>query len=68
MLGAGEGKFWVEVGSFYHAHSGELLRRKQGRSALQRRLCTFKDPWASMKKGPGSSIIYIIILQLVHEI
>jgi hypothetical protein len=24
----------VEVGSFYHAHSGELLRRKQGRSAL----------------------------------
>jgi len=34
MLGAREGKFRVEVGSFYLAHSGELLRRKRGWSLL----------------------------------
>ena len=34
MLGAREGKFRVEVGSFYLAHSGELLRRKRGWSLV----------------------------------
>ena len=33
-LGAREGKFRVEVGSFYLAHSGELLRRKRGWSLV----------------------------------